>query len=109
MTLQNRIISSLSLVSNIIGTASTPPRYLKSRALPSITGKPASGPISPNPKTRVPSLTIATEFPRLVCSKTFSLLILISLQGAATPGEYHIAKSSKERIEHFNIVSILPL
>src|SRR5713101_487717 len=29
-----------------IGNASTPPRYLKSRLFPSITGSPASGPMS---------------------------------------------------------------
>ena len=38
-----RMISSGSLVPRHIGTASTPPRYLKSRALPSMTGIPAWG------------------------------------------------------------------
>src|SRR5207247_387457 len=35
-------------------------------ALTSITGNPASGPISPSPSTRVPSVTIATLFDLLV-------------------------------------------
>ena len=41
---------------------------LKSRAFPSITGIPATGPISPSPKTAVPSVTTATVFQRLVSS-----------------------------------------
>ena len=41
------------------GTTSTSPRSLNSKDLPSITGKPAYGPISPNPKIAVPSVTIA--------------------------------------------------
>ncbi|OHD21424.1 MAG: hypothetical protein A2064_09195 [Spirochaetes bacterium GWB1_66_5] len=63
-----RISSSGSRVSSTIGTASTPPRYLYSRALPSITGSPAAGPMSPRPSTRVPSLTTATVLPLLVYS-----------------------------------------
>ncbi len=57
-----------SLVSRQMGTASTPPRYLKSSALPSITGMAALGPMSPRPSTRVPSLTTATVFHLLVYS-----------------------------------------
>ena len=37
-------------------------------ALPSMTGKPALGPMSPRPSTRVPSLTTATVFHLLVYS-----------------------------------------
>ena len=62
------MISSGSLVSSMIGTASTPPSYLKSSALPSMTGKPALGPMSPKPSTRVPSEITATVFHLLVCS-----------------------------------------
>ena len=50
------------------GTASIPPRYLNSSAFPSITGRPASGPMSPSPSTREPSETIAIVFALLVCS-----------------------------------------
>ena len=57
-----------ALVSSMMGTASTPPRYLKSRALPSITGRPAFGPMSPRPSTRVPSETTATVLHLLVYS-----------------------------------------
>jgi hypothetical protein len=54
------------LVARQMGKASTPAKYLKRTAFPSITGKAASGPISPNPKTAVPSVTTATIFPLAV-------------------------------------------
>ena len=41
------------------GTTSTSPSSLKSRDFPSMTGRPAVGPILPNPSTAVPSVTIA--------------------------------------------------
>ena len=40
------------------GTTSTSPRTLKSSDFPYITGSPAFGPISPNPKMAVPSVII---------------------------------------------------
>jgi hypothetical protein len=54
------MISSTSVVSRQMGTASTPPNCLNSTALPSITGMAAAGPMSPRPRTAVPSLTMAT-------------------------------------------------
>ena len=54
------MISSMSVVSRQIGTASTPPNCLNSTALPSITGIAAAGPMSPRPSTAVPSVTTAT-------------------------------------------------
>ena len=60
------MISSGSLVSRQIGTASTPPKRLNSAALPSITGSAALGPISPRPSTAVPSVTTATMCPFVV-------------------------------------------
>ncbi len=54
------MISSTSVVSRQIGTASTPPNCLKSTDLPSITGIAACGPMSPSPRTAVPSVMIAT-------------------------------------------------
>ncbi len=62
------IMSAADLVFSMMGTASTPPRYLNSSALPSITGRPALGPMSPRPSPRVPSETTATVLPLLVCS-----------------------------------------
>ncbi len=59
-------ISSTSVVSSTIGTASTPPKSLNSNALPSITGRAASGPMSPRPRTAVPSDTTATTCERQV-------------------------------------------
>ena len=44
-----------------IGTTSTPPNYLKMQLFPSITGKPAAAPISPNPRTAVPLVIIAAQ------------------------------------------------
>ena len=56
------MISSTSVVSRQIGTASTPPKALNRTALPSITGIAAAGPMSPRPSTAVPSVTTATVF-----------------------------------------------
>ena len=81
------IISSGSLVSKQIGIASTPANSLNSTHLPSITGRAASGPISPSPNTAVPSVITATMFPFAVYLYTSSLLAAIFLQGSATPGE----------------------
>jgi len=101
-------ISSGSFVFRQIGKASTPPRNLNSSDLPSMTGSPASGPMSPRPRTRVPSVTIATLFHLFVISYTASGCFAISRHGAATPGVYQIAKSSKERTGVFRLTSILP-
>ena len=63
-----RTISSTSLLRTQSGMASTPPKALNSAHLPSITGMPASGPMSPRPSTAVPSVTTATVFQRRVSS-----------------------------------------
>jgi len=52
------------------GTTSTLPKSLKSKDFPSITGNPAIGPIFPNPRIDVPSVTIVHSF--LVLELTFS-------------------------------------
>ena len=59
-------ISSTSWLRMHSGMASTPAKVLKSRHLPSITGIPASGPMSPNPSTALPSVITATVFHRRV-------------------------------------------
>ena len=79
-------ISSASLVSRQIGTASTPPNCLKSTALPSITGIAARGPMSPSPRTAVPSVTTATVFETHVKSSTSRSSAAIASQTRATPG-----------------------
>ena len=61
-------ISSTSLLRMHKGIASTSPKALNRTHLPSMTGIPASGPISPSPKTAVPSVTTATVFQRRVSS-----------------------------------------
>ncbi len=44
------------------GTTSTSPSILNIIALPSMTGKPATGPMFPKPKIAVPSVTIVQIF-----------------------------------------------
>ena len=53
-------MTSGSLESMRIGMPLTPARLEKSSALPSITGIPARGPMSPRPSTAVPLVTMAT-------------------------------------------------
>jgi hypothetical protein len=50
------------VVARQTGHASTSPNSLNRIALPSITGRAASGPMSPSPSTAVPSVTTATAF-----------------------------------------------
>jgi hypothetical protein len=49
-----------------MGNASTPAKDLNRTALPSMTGMPAAGPISPSPNTAVPFVTTATMLPLFV-------------------------------------------
>jgi hypothetical protein len=51
-----------------------------------MTGKAASGPISPSPNTAVPSETTPTVLPFIVYLYTRDLSSAIFLQGSATPG-----------------------
>ena len=61
-----RTISSTSLERTHRGNASTSAKVLNRAHLPSMTGMPASGPMSPRPSTAVPSVTTATRLPRRV-------------------------------------------
>ena len=65
-------ISSTSFERTQIGKASTPANSLNKAHLPSITGIPASGPISPSPRTAVPSVITATKLLLRVSWKDFS-------------------------------------
>ncbi|MCY1369704.1 hypothetical protein D9M69_567560 [compost metagenome] len=76
---------SFSLIS--MSNTSMPENFLNSTPLPSITGLPASGPMSPRPSTAVPLVMTATRLPRLVYLKALTGSATISSQGAATPGE----------------------
>ena len=60
--------SSTSFVLTQRGKASTSPKALKSTHFPSITGIPASGPMSPRPRTAEPSVITAHILCRLVSS-----------------------------------------
>ena len=51
-----------------------------------MTGIAASGPMSPSPRTAVPSLTTATVFCLIVRFQTFETSSAIAMQTRATPG-----------------------
>ena len=95
-------------MSRQIGHASTPANSLKSIALPSITGIAASGPMSPRPRTAVPSVTTAIVLPLEVRFQTISGSSTMARQTRATPGVYAIERSSRVRIGTFAAISILP-
>ncbi|CAB4681490.1 unannotated protein [freshwater metagenome] len=79
-------ISSVSWVSRQIGKASMFAKRLNKAALPSITGRAASGPMFPKPRTAEPSVTTAMVF-RLMVSLLASLgSLAIASQMRATPG-----------------------
>src|SRR5512136_844788 len=102
------MILSGSFVPRQRGYASTPPRYLNRRDLPSMTGIPASGPMSPRPSTLVPSETTATVFHLFVWMYDRSLFLLIALHGSATPGVYQTANALKSQTAHLGTTSIFP-
>jgi hypothetical protein len=80
------MIVSGSFVSRQIGNASTPANSLNSIALPSITGMAAAGPMSPRPRTALPSLTTATVLRLMVYWNALSGSCAIAEQTRATPG-----------------------
>ena len=61
-----RMTSSASFASMLMSKTSMSANRLKSTPLPSMTGLPARGPMSPRPRTAVPFETTATRFPRAV-------------------------------------------
>ena len=79
-------ISSTSVVARQSGQASMSANSLKSAALPSITGSAASGPMSPRPRTAVPSVTTATAFCFDVSVHTLAGSAAIAVEMRATPG-----------------------
>ena len=70
-----------------MSNTSMPANILNSNPLPSITGLPAKGPISPSPSTAVPLEITATKLPFAVYSYASSGFFSISRHGSATPGE----------------------
>ena len=86
ISLTVRTISSVSVVSRQIGKASTPANSLNRQHLPSITGIAARGPMSPRPRTAVPSETTATVLRLIVYWKALSSSSAIARQTLATPG-----------------------
>jgi len=59
---------------------------LNNIALPSMTGIAASGPMSPSPRTAVPSETIATVWPLIVSARALPRSSWIASDTRATPG-----------------------
>ena len=84
------------------------PSSLNKIALPSITGKLAPGPISPKPRTAVPSVTTATVFPFAVNLHTPSGLSAIYCETRPTPGVYTIDKSRRVSTRIRDSNAILP-
>ena len=76
--------------------------------MPSITGRAASGPMSPRPSTAVPSVTIATVLLLLVSDQTLSGSSAIARQARATPGVYAIERSSGVLSGTLDAISSLP-
>ncbi|CPU67172.1 Uncharacterised protein [Mycobacteroides abscessus] len=81
-----RMISSVSVVSRHTGQASTPANCLNSAALPSMTGRAAAGPMSPRPRTAVPSVTTATVLRLTVRRRASSGRSAMARHTRATPG-----------------------
>ncbi len=73
--------SSTSVLSTSMSKTSMSANALNRRALPSITGLPASAPMSPSPRTAVPLLTTATRLPFEVYLYASSGSPSISLHG----------------------------
>jgi hypothetical protein len=79
-------IRSVSVVARTTGTADSPPNSLNRQALPSITGSAAAGPMSPRPRTAVPSETTATTRGAQVNRRASAGSAAIALDTRATPG-----------------------
>jgi hypothetical protein len=91
-----------------MGKASMPANSLNSSALPSITGRAASGPMSPRPSTAVPSVTMATLFFLMVSLWTSSGSLAIALQIRATPACTPSDRSARSFSGMRERTSILP-
>ena len=74
------------MVESTIGTAERPANSLNRQALPSMTGSAAAGPMSPSPRTAVPSETTATTRGAQVNRRASSGSAAIALDTRATPG-----------------------
>ena len=85
-----------------------PANFWNSTPLPSITGLPASGPMSPRPSTAVPLEITATRFPRAVSSLAALGSATIASHANATPGEYASARSRWVTIGLVAVTLILP-
>ena len=91
-----------------MSNTSTPANFLNNTPLPSITGLPANAPMLPKPKTAVPLEITATKLPLAVYLYAFCGSAWISIQGAATPGEYAKAKSLDVASDLVGVTETLP-
>ena len=101
-------IWSTSVVSSAIGNASIPANRLNSTALPSMTGRLASGPMLPSPSTAVPSVTTAIVLRLMVRRRASSGWAAMASQTRATPGVYAIDRSSRLRSGTLDSIESLP-
>src|SRR5450755_2998348 len=82
----NATISSKSFVSIHSGNGSTPANSSNSIALPSVMGIAAAGPMSPRPRTAVPSEMIVTVLALIGSAQAFAGSRRIAIETRATPG-----------------------
>ena len=97
-----------SFSSTSMSNTSMPANFWNSTPLPSMTGFPASAPISPRPSTAVPLEITATRLPRAVYSLALLGSAAISSQANATPGEYASDRSRWVTIGLVGVTRILP-
>ena len=76
-----------SFSASSMSNTSMPANFLNRQALPSITGLPASGPMSPSPRIAVPLVTTPTRFCGEVSSAASDGSFWIARHTYATPGE----------------------
>src|SRR5699024_2089385 len=94
--------------SSTMGTDFRPAKALNNCALPSITGRDACGPISPNPKTAEPSEMTATVLPTPVCGGGRSGAAAIASPALDTPGVYARDRSGISRRGGVEAIESLP-
>ena len=93
------MISCGSDTSRHTGNASTPANSLNRRALPSMTGMAAVGPMSPRPRTADPSVTTATVF----------FLMVKSWARAGSSVDGHADPGHAWRVGHRQVVAVVDL
>ena len=95
------MISSTLVVSSTSGMEFNPPKVLKRADLPSMTGSDAAGPMSPRPRTAVPSETTTTRREAQVWVAALAGSSAMARDTWATPGVY---ATDRARLESSGMV-----